>query len=86
MIKAKMDEEEKVVAGAHLAPGPGEVVFAKTSAAGMTVGIVSDSELSSLALLAGGVAGMAARRARLQKMKQAGLVGPVSSNGQNKEV
>jgi hypothetical protein len=39
------------------------VLFAK-SAPGTTFGVVSDSEPSSLALLAAGVAGMAARRAR----------------------
>ena len=42
---------------------PQLVLYAK-SAPGATLGIVSDSEPSSLALLAAGVAGMAARRAR----------------------
>ena len=43
--------------------GPQHVLFAKSSP-GITIGVVSDSEPSSLALLAAGVAGMAARRAR----------------------
>jgi hypothetical protein len=40
------------------------VLFAQTPDAGMTVGVVTDAEPSSLSLLAAGVAGMAARRAR----------------------
>lgn len=48
---------------------PQQVLFAE-SPPGITVGVVSDSEPSSLALLAAGVAGMAARRARRrQRMK-----------------
>jgi hypothetical protein len=39
------------------------VLFAETPP-GITIGAVSDSEPSSLALLAAGVAGMAVRRAR----------------------
>jgi PEP-CTERM motif len=42
---------------------PPHVLFAE-SPPGITIGVVSDSEPSSLALLAAGVAGRAARRAR----------------------
>ena len=43
--------------------GPQHVLFAE-SPPGITIGVVSDAEPSSLALLAAGVSGMAARRAR----------------------
>jgi MYXO-CTERM domain-containing protein len=41
-----------------------QVLFARTSDSRITIGVVSDSPPSSLALLAAGVAGMAARQAR----------------------
>jgi PEP-CTERM motif-containing protein len=50
-------------------PEPRSILFAQTPNAGMTIGVVSDSEPSSLALLAAGVAGMAARRARSERTK-----------------
>ena len=55
--------EEKVVSNPWGAVRPQLVLYAK-SPPGTVFGIVSDSEPSSLALLAAGVAGMAARRAR----------------------
>jgi hypothetical protein len=55
--------ERKVVPNHQGAARPQHVLYAK-SPPGTTFGIVSDSEPSSLALLAAGVAGMAARRAR----------------------
>jgi hypothetical protein len=48
--------------------GAQHVLFAE-SPPGITIGVVSDSEPSSLALLAAGVAGIAARRARRERMK-----------------
>jgi PEP-CTERM motif len=44
-------------------------LFAETPK-GVTIGVVSTSEPSSLTLLATGVAGMAARRARLERAKK----------------
>ena len=50
-------------------PRPQQVLFAK-SPPGTTYGLVCDAEPSSLALLAAGVAGKAARQARLsERMK-----------------
>ena len=53
-----------------LASAAKEVLYARTTGTGKTVGVVSDSEASPLALLATGVAGMAARRALREQMKQ----------------
>jgi MYXO-CTERM domain-containing protein len=55
--------EEKVVPNPWGAARPRHVLFTK-SPLGTAFGVVSDSEPSSLALLAAGVAGIAARRAR----------------------
>ena len=55
--------EENVVPSPRGIARPQQVLYAK-SFPGATFGVVSDSEPSSLALLAAGVAGMAARRAR----------------------
>jgi hypothetical protein len=55
--------EKEAVQNAQWVARPQHVVFAE-SPPGITFGVVSDSEPSSLALLAAGVAGMAARRAR----------------------
>jgi len=55
--------EKDVVPNPGTVGRPQHVMFAK-SAPGTTFGVVSDSEPSSLALLAAGVAGMAARKAR----------------------
>jgi hypothetical protein len=61
--------EENVVPNPWGAARPQHVLYAK-SPPGTTFGIVSDSEPSSLALLAAGVAGMAARRARRSARKK----------------
>ena len=58
----EMSGDEAVVQNAPLA-GVQPVLYAE-SPPGITYGVVSDSEPSSLALLAAGVAGIAARRAR----------------------
>ncbi len=58
---------------AGLIPTPKGVVFAQTPDAGITIGVVSDSEPSSLALLAAGVAGMAARRARRERTRKSAV-------------
>jgi hypothetical protein len=55
--------EEKVVPNPRGAARPQHVLFTK-SPPGTAFGVVSDSEPSSLALLAAGVAGIAARRGR----------------------
>ena len=55
--------EKDVVPNSGTVARPQHVLFAK-SPPGTTFGVVSDSEPSSLALLAAGVAGIAARRAR----------------------
>jgi hypothetical protein len=59
----EMGSEEEDAQNARLVARPQEVLFAEPPP-GVTFGVVSDSEPSSLALLAAGVAGMAARRAR----------------------
>jgi hypothetical protein len=41
-----------------------QVLFAQTTNPGITIGVVCQAEPSSLALLAAGVSGMAARQAR----------------------
>jgi hypothetical protein len=64
-----MSGEKDAVPKATPRPEPRTVLFAQTPNAGMTVGVVSDSEPSSLALLAAGVAGMVARRARRERMQ-----------------
>ena len=55
--------EKEAVQNVQLIARSQRVLFAD-SPPGITFGVVSDSEPSSLALLAAGVAGMAARRAR----------------------
>ena len=59
-----MGDEKKAMPRDRLTARPQHVLFAQTPEPGMTIGVVSDSEPSSLALLAAGVAGLAARRAR----------------------
>jgi len=58
-----MSGEKEAVPTTRPVAGPQQVLFAQSPPGG-TLGVVSDSEPSSLALLAAGVAGMAARRAR----------------------
>jgi MYXO-CTERM domain-containing protein len=59
----EISSEKAVVQNTQLIARPQHVLFAE-SPPGLTFGVVSDSEPSSLALLAAGVAGLAARRAR----------------------
>jgi MYXO-CTERM domain-containing protein len=59
----EMSSKKEVVPNARLVARPQHVLFAEAPP-GITLGVVSDSEPSSLTLLAAGVAGMAARRAR----------------------
>jgi hypothetical protein len=47
---------------------PQSILLAQTPP-GITIGVVTDSEPSSLSLLASGVAGMAVRRARRERTK-----------------
>jgi hypothetical protein len=65
-----MSSEKDAIQNARLMPEPRSVLFAQTPNAGITIGVVSDSEPSSLTLLAAGVAGMAARRARRERTKK----------------
>jgi hypothetical protein len=62
-MSVEASNEKGVVPDPGKVARPQHVRFAK-SPPGTTFGVVSDSEPSSLALLAAGVAGMAARRAR----------------------
>jgi hypothetical protein len=62
-MNIEASNEKEVVQNPRGAARPQHVLYAK-SPPGTTFGIVTDSEPSSLALLAAGVAGMAARRAR----------------------
>jgi hypothetical protein len=62
-MEMEMSSGKEVDPNACLVARPQHVLFAE-SPPGITLGAVSDSEPSSLALLAAGVAGMAARRAR----------------------
>jgi len=64
------NREKEVVGEVPLVPGPQRVLFAESSP-GITFGAVSDSEPSSLALLASGVAGIAVRRARRRERIEA---------------
>lgn len=63
-IEAKEDAQED-----RERVGPQHVLLAKTGDPGMIIGVVTNSEPSSLALLAAGVAGMAARRSRREHAK-----------------
>ena len=60
---------ENTAPNAPLMPEVRDVVFAQTFDPNMIVGVISNSEPSSLALLAAGVAGMAARQARRERTK-----------------
>jgi len=65
-----MSGEKDAMQNARPRPEPRSVLFAQTPNAGLTIGVVSDSEPSSLALLAAGVAGMAERRVRRERTKR----------------
>jgi hypothetical protein len=62
-MKIEASNEKEAVQNPRRVARPQHVLFAK-SPPGTAFGVVSDSEPSSLALLAAGVAGMAPRRAR----------------------
>lgn len=68
-MKTETSNEKEAATNADLVAGPQHVLFAKTPVQGMSIGVVTNSEPSSLALLAAGVAGMAARRARRERTK-----------------
>jgi len=61
------NSENEAVPKPRLVVGPQRVLFAE-SPPGFTFGAVSNPEPSSLTLLAAGVAGMAARRARRREL------------------
>ena len=60
------EEKEEKLSGQNVWPvsKPHNVMFAQSPDADFVIGVVTEAELSSLSLLAAGVAGMAARRAR----------------------
>jgi MYXO-CTERM domain-containing protein len=62
-MNIEASNEKEIVQNPQGVARPQHVMFAK-SPPGTTFGLVTDSEPSSLALLAAGVAGIAARRAR----------------------
>jgi hypothetical protein len=66
-MNIEASNEKEIVQNPQGAARPQHVLFAK-SPPGTTFGVVIDSEPSSLALLAAGVAGMAARRARRNEL------------------
>jgi MYXO-CTERM domain-containing protein len=63
----EISSEKAAVQNAQPIPAAQPVLLAE-SPPGITYGVVSDSEPSSLALLAAGVAGIAARRARRKEL------------------
>ena len=65
----EMENEKNSVQNARLTPDSLGCLFAHMPNTGITIGVVSASEPSSLALLAAGVAGMATRRARRERTK-----------------
>lgn len=67
-MKMEASNEKDAVQYSRLMAEPQGVLLAQTPA-GITIGVVTDSESSSLSLLASGVAGMAARRARRERTK-----------------
>ena len=68
-MKTEMSNEKEAVKNVPVMAATQHVLFAKTPN-GITVGVVSDAEPSSLTLLAAGVAGMAERRARRERTKK----------------
>jgi len=63
-MKLEASSEKETVPNARSEGRPQQVLFAESPNPGVTFGVVSASEPSSLALLAAGVAGLAARRGR----------------------
>ncbi|MGH7976740.1 MAG: hypothetical protein ACREC8_08755 [Limisphaerales bacterium] len=68
-MKMEMSNEKQLIKNAWLMDEPQHVLFAKTADQGMTIGVVTNSKPSSLALLAAGVVGMPARRTRRERTK-----------------
>ena len=68
-MKTEMSNEKEAAKNVPGMAAAQHVLFAKTPK-GITVGVVSDAEPSSLTLLAAGVAGMAERRARRERTKK----------------
>jgi len=68
-MRMEMKSETSVVQMARPTLDAQSCLFAHTSDPGVTIGVVTAGEPSSLALLAAGVAGMAARRARRERSK-----------------
>ncbi|HVU28444.1 MAG TPA: hypothetical protein VHG71_12000 [Verrucomicrobiae bacterium] len=68
-MKTDKNNKENSFQDVALPTDPQVCLFAETPK-GITVGVVSDSQPSSLTLLATGIAGMAARRARLERAKK----------------
>jgi len=67
-MKAEISNEREAVKNVPVMAATEQVLFARTPK-GITVGVVSDAEPSSLTLLAAGVAGMAERRARRERTR-----------------
>ena len=65
----EVKRENKTTDAVWSMPDLQSCLFAHTPDSGMTIGVVSSAEPSSLALLAAGVSGMAARRARRERTK-----------------
>jgi hypothetical protein len=68
-MKTEMSNEREAVKNVPVMVATQHVLFARTPK-GITVGVVSDAEPSSLTLLAAGVAGMAERHARRERTKK----------------
>jgi len=68
-MKTEMSNEKEAVKNVPGMAAAQHVLFAQTPN-GITAGVVSDAEPSSLTLLAAGVAGMAERRARRERTKK----------------
>ncbi|HTV39999.1 MAG TPA: hypothetical protein VMF08_05455 [Candidatus Sulfotelmatobacter sp.] len=63
------NNKKHVLKNVRMTAGPQNVVFAQSPDARIVVGVVTNSQPSSLTLLSAGAAGMAARRARRERAK-----------------
>ena len=63
------DNKKEGVKNVRMTAGSQNVVFAQSPDASITVGVITNSEPSSLALLSAGAAGLAERRARRERAK-----------------
>lgn len=68
-MQMETGKEKDAAQNARSPATPQHVLYAQTPK-GITIGVVCDSEPSSLTLLAAGVAGVAARRARRERTKK----------------